>query len=177
MPVLRDRGARIEAAFLYPVAHRTRLRVAVALGRNDSPGLAGIGNLVGLPSADDVVRGWEAQLDRGLRASVPDPALQSAIEAARPQVLLAGQTRRAEPDVVAALEDWGFDDEARRAWSRLGMLARRRAARRAPDGPGWQAVRCERDLVRCVGEAAGGVPRRGPPPPRAGRRSRCDGRA
>ena len=55
------------------------------------------------------------------------------------------------PDVVAALEDWGFDAEATRGWPRLGWRARRAARRRAPVD-GWTAVRAldpERDTGRC----------------------------
>jgi len=131
MPVVRDRGARVEAAFLYPVAHRTRLRFGVALGRHDTAGIAGL-DLTAVSAAPDVARGWRAQLDRGMRVSLPDPALQAATDEARAQVLLAGQMGRVEPDVVAALEDWGFDDEAVAAWNRLGLLARRQARKRRP---------------------------------------------
>ncbi len=42
--------------------------------------------------------------------------------------------------MVAALEDWGFDAEATRGWSRLGWRARRAARRRAPVAT-WNDVR------------------------------------
>ncbi len=129
MPPRRDRAARLEAAFLYPVAHRTRLRIAVALGRHDRPEVTDL-DLTALPDAAAVVRGWQAQLDRGMRVQLPDPALQAEVDTARAQVLLAGQSGRPLPEVVAALEDWGFDDEAVTAWHRLGFLAKRRATRR-----------------------------------------------
>jgi hypothetical protein len=129
MPPRRDRGGRLDVAFLYPVAHRTRLRVAVALGRRDSPGVVGL-DLTGLPDGESVVRGWQAQLDRGMRVEVPDVALQTEIDSARAQVLLAGKAGRPLPEVVAALEDWGFDAEAEAAWHGLGVFAKRRAARR-----------------------------------------------
>jgi hypothetical protein len=131
LPVARDRSARVDAAFLYPVAHRTRLRVAVALGRHDTPGLARL-DLTAVPAPEAVVRGWHAQLDRGMRVVVPEPALQADVDTDRAQLLLAGQAWRSDPEVVAALEDWGFDDEALAGWHRLGMLARRRARRRDP---------------------------------------------
>ena len=47
----------------------------------------------------------------------------------------------AVPEVVVALEDWGFDDEARAAWVRLGMFSRRKAARRPTDHASWDDVR------------------------------------
>jgi hypothetical protein len=135
MPPCRDRAARLDVAFLYPVAHRTRLRVAVALGRHDRPEVTDL-DLTALPDGAAVVRGWQAQLDRGMRVQLPDPALQSEVDQARAQVLLAGQSGRPLPEVVAALEDWGFDDEAVTAWHRLGFLAKRRATRRERGGVG-----------------------------------------
>jgi hypothetical protein len=70
---------------------------------------------------------------------VPEPALLDAIDAARAQVLLAGQVPGTGPAVVAALEDWGFDDEARDAWNRLSRKERKQAGeRRASD---WGTVR------------------------------------
>jgi hypothetical protein len=128
MPVVRDRRATVDVALLYPLAHRTRLRAAVALGRHDTTGI-GVLDLATVPSAEAVARGWRAQLGRGLRVTVPDPALQAAIDAARAQLLLAGQAWRADPVVYATLEDWGFDDEALVAWERLGVFDRRRARR------------------------------------------------
>ena len=87
-----------------------------------------------VPDAEQVVRGWRAQLDRGMRVELPDPCAASRGRHARAQLLLAGQAWMAVPEVVVALEDWGFDDEARAAWNRLGIFARRKAARR-PTAP------------------------------------------
>lgn len=82
------------------------------------------------PAADDVVRAWRAQLARGLEVQVPDARWQSAIERARAQVLLLGTELKPDGAVVAALEDWGFDDEAEAAWDRIGFGGRRAASRR-----------------------------------------------
>jgi hypothetical protein len=131
----RDRGARLEGAFLYPVAHRTTARFVVPLGTS-TPQLP-----VSVPDAETVARGWRAQLDRGMQAALPEPGLQAASDRARAQLLLAGQEWSVTPPVVAALEDWGFDDEARAAWTRLGLLGRRRAARRDPPPSSWDEVR------------------------------------
>ncbi|HEX5587530.1 MAG TPA: hypothetical protein VFZ17_09495, partial [Acidimicrobiia bacterium] len=88
---------------------------------------------------------WQAQLDRGMRVELPDAVAQDAVDTARAQLLLAGQAWHSDPVVVAALEDWGFDEEALHAWARLGFVARRRAKRREPadtgGASGWTAWR------------------------------------
>jgi hypothetical protein len=129
----QDRGARIVGAFLYPVAHRTSLRAVVSLGTQ------GIGGTEPghLPDATAAARGWRAQLDRGLRVELPDEQLQRAVESARAATVLAGQAWRVEPLVAAVLEDWGLDDEAAVAWSRLTGRARRKLRRREPLAATW----------------------------------------
>jgi hypothetical protein len=124
----RDRGARLVAAFLYPVAHRTTLRAVVALGTR---GL-GAAEPAGLPDAAAVARGWAAQLDRGMRVELPDESLQRAVQSARAATVLAGQAWKVEPKVVAVLEDWGLDPEAAAAWTRLTGRERRMLGRRQP---------------------------------------------
>jgi len=133
----RDRAARLVAAFLYPVAHRTALRAMVALGPR---GLGGVG-LPDLPDAAAVARGWRVQLDRGMRVELPDEGLQRAVDTARAATVLAGQAWKVDPDVAAALEDWGFDAEAAGAWTRLSGRERRRIARRRPEAGSWTQVR------------------------------------
>ncbi|HEY7105446.1 MAG TPA: hypothetical protein VH986_03500 [Acidimicrobiia bacterium] len=135
-PSRRDRGARIVAAFLYPVAHRTIATFRVTL---DPRAPAPVARAV--PDPTRVARGWRAHLDRGMQARLPEPALQSATDRERAQLLLAGQEWTVDPLVVAALEDWGFDDEARAAWSRLGILARRKASRGRRADATWAEVR------------------------------------
>jgi hypothetical protein len=137
-----DRGARLEAAFLFPVAHWTRLRFLLPLRRNADVDIAAV------PDADQVVRGWRAQLDRGMRVELPDRQLQAALDSGRAQLLLAGQAWLTTPEVVMALEDWGFDNEAHSAWGHLGVFARRKAARRPSDRASWD------DVWRCSTGAA-----------------------
>ncbi|MEX1009484.1 MAG: hypothetical protein WD271_16825 [Acidimicrobiia bacterium] len=132
----RSRAARLEAALLFPVAHHTVLRFVLPLGPSYSDVV-----IARFPDADQVARGWRAQLERGMRVELPDPSLQTVVDTARAQLLLAGQAWMPDSEVVAALEDWGNDSEARSAWSRLGMLARRKAARRAPGRGSWDDVR------------------------------------
>ena len=116
----------VELALLFPVAHRTTFRAALATAPVD----------VRAANADAVARGWERQLERGMQAEIPAP-IGAGVDAARADLLLAA---RRDPDVVAALEDWGFDAEAADGWARLGWAARRRARkRRAPDDP-WAAT-------------------------------------
>lgn len=130
-PPQRSRSARLEAAFLHPVAHRTTLRAALLLGGDGDLDLAA------LPSAADTARGWVAQLQRGMQVDLPDEARAAAVRRARAAVLLGASARRPTGPLVAALEDWGFDDEAAAAWERTGGRGRRAAARRAAQPAEW----------------------------------------
>jgi hypothetical protein len=136
LPGIRDRAARLHAALLFPVPHRARLRVASSLGRE----LAGPGRLEVLPDADAVVRGWHAQLERGTRVSLPDEALQREVQAARAAVLLGAGDWNPDGHVMAALEDWGFDQEAAAAWARATFGQRRVARRRARTASTWEEL-------------------------------------
>jgi len=117
-----------ELALLFPVPHGTVLRAALG-------DVAGV-NPRDLPGADAVARGWDAQLERGLRAALPPPIGERA-DAARADLLLASP----DDEVVVALEDWGFDAEAAAGWSALGWRSRRRARRRAAFDDPWLAAR------------------------------------
>jgi hypothetical protein len=133
----RDRAARLSAAFLFPVAHRTTLRAAVVLGRVELTEV----DLARLPSAEEAARGWTAQLDRGMQIELPDDALVAAVHRARAQILLESSSeRRPRAGLVAALEDWGFDSEAAYAWGRLSSRDRRAAANRPAVPPSWRDV-------------------------------------
>jgi hypothetical protein len=134
-PPRRDRAGRLEAAFLHPVAHRTRIRIALI-----APHATEAVDLVSLPSPAEAARGWLAQLERGMRVELPDERLLGAVRAARAEVLLAGTGPSPTGSAVAALEDWGFDSEAAEAWRRLGGRERRRAGRREPSVASWEAV-------------------------------------
>jgi hypothetical protein len=134
-PRQTDGAARLEAAFLYPVPHRARLRVGVPLGPEVDPIAP-----TRLAGPADAVRGWRAQLARGMRVQLPDARLVGELRAACAAALLDADAGRVDPFVVAALEDWGFDTEAAAAWSRLGWRARRAAARRPSEPPRWSDV-------------------------------------
>jgi hypothetical protein len=142
---VRDRSARIEAAFLHPVTHRTSLRIALLHALDAEPV-----DPRALASPSEAARGWRAQLAHGMRADLPDGRLMAAVDSARAEVLLAAGAHRPDGGVVAALEDWGFDAEAAAAWSRLSGRERRRARRRAGRDATWRRVN---DAA-----AAGGAP-------------------
>lgn len=136
----RHPAGGLDAAFLYPVAHRTALRFALHL-RGAAPGAGGDARL---PDPADAARGWAAHLDRGLRLDVDDPPLRSSVRAALAATLLAGARRPVTGSTVAALEDWGFDTEAAAAWPALGWRERRAAARRPTVPPRWSEVSASR---------------------------------
>jgi len=138
---MRDRGARIEAAFLHPVPHRATVRLVLSGRRAGAPI-----DLATIPDADSVARGWQRQIDRGTRFEVADESLMTAVRCALGAALLS----TAEPRAVAALEDWGFDDEATAGWAMLTWRQRRAAARRSPHQMSWSDVTAAR--------AEGGAP-------------------
>lgn len=125
-PVASLRGP-VQLALLFPVAHRTTLRAALARAPID---------VRALPAADAVARGWDRQLERGMQAALPAP-IGDQVDAARADLLLGP---RRDWDAVAALEDWGFDTEAAEGWAGLGWAARRRARRRPRVSDPWAAV-------------------------------------
>jgi hypothetical protein len=129
-PATRDRAGRVEAAFLLPVPHRTSVRAALAPGSPREPV-----DLSRLASPTDAARGWAAQLRRGMRLRVGDDRVDGAVDEARTQLLLAAQRGRPDGPTVAALEDWGFDQEFAAAWSRAGGSGRRQARRRPSRPP------------------------------------------
>ncbi|HEY8215716.1 MAG TPA: hypothetical protein VIH82_01190 [Acidimicrobiia bacterium] len=128
-PATRDRAGRVEAAFLLPVPHRASIRAGIV-----PAGTTGPVDLGHLPSADEAARGWAAQLRRGMRVEVPDGRVSEALAAARAQTLLEAQQPRPPGLAIAALEDWGFDQESTDAWQRTGARERR-VARHRPARP------------------------------------------
>jgi hypothetical protein len=136
------RGRRLEVALLHPVAHRTRLLCALAVGHPGRSVPVEAVDLSLLPDPAVAAAGWDAQLRRGMGVVLPDARLQQAVDAARATLLLATDARRRPSgEDVAALEDWGFDGEAAAAWRRLGLRARARASHRAPEPTPWSSIR------------------------------------
>jgi hypothetical protein len=148
----------LHAALLYPLSHRNRMRIGVVCGDGVAPL-----DLAQVPGPDDAARGWHSQLERAMRVVGPDE-LVTSLDLARTQVLL-------DPDpgaaTAAALEDWGFDEQAAWAWEGLSGRERRAARRRAEvaddDGAAGELLRARAGLAR---EVAGGVELlRDPPAP------------
>jgi hypothetical protein len=80
-------------------------------------------DLAQAPAADAAARGWQRHLDRATRVVGPTEQV-AEIDLARSQVLLDP-----DPDAAttAALEDWGFDEQAEWAWNGLSSRDRRLA--------------------------------------------------
>ncbi|HEY7438342.1 MAG TPA: hypothetical protein VIC35_03000 [Acidimicrobiia bacterium] len=140
---VRDRAGRVSVAMLFPLSHRNRLRIAIAPTGAIAPAL----QLASLPSPADAARGWEAFLARHMTVDLPDAVEQQRVDLARTQIVLDP-----DPDAAttAALEDWGYDEEAARAWGRLSFRERRACRRRSDrlsDGAGPQGT-----LLRLRGE-------------------------
>ncbi len=128
-----ERG-EASAAFLFPLAHTASMRTAVAFGPRPSRGRRRSRNQVSvtspsqpvLPSAEQVAKGWDAQVGRGMNIEVPDVRLNAAIESARRSLLLfvGGDDPVSWPSdvpdwtevaaVTTALDRFGFVDEVRR---------------------------------------------------------------
>ena len=133
----------LRVALLYPLSHRNRMRIGVICG-DERPRL----DLAQLPTADDAARGWRHHLDAAMRVTGPADVV-TALDLDRAQVLLDPDPSAA---TAAALEDWGFDDQAAWAWEGLSGKERRAARRRtevADDpGPAGRLVRARAGLVR-----------------------------
>ncbi len=115
-------GRAVEATVVFPIPHHTRLRVALTTGgEHDAV------DLNALPDATTAARGWERQLERGMRTELPEET-QTRVDHARADLLLAPDSAAA----FAALEQWGFDEEAAAMWQRLSFSARRAAKKYTP---------------------------------------------
>ncbi len=120
-PVCCPDGAA-SAAVIFPLPHTATLRVALPLPPTGSaPSMAAAPAVASLPSAERVAKGWEVQVRRGTRVTVPAEALAATIEASRSFLLvghagdhLAGRPGPAElVTTLRSLDQWGFHDEAR----------------------------------------------------------------
>ncbi|HYH50671.1 MAG TPA: hypothetical protein VEG38_14085 [Acidimicrobiia bacterium] len=127
-----------QAAFVYPLPHRSTVRVAMPLtlerprGSGGGPRKAGrkavppAVDATRWPASTDVMRGWQAHLRRGLRLELPDSRLQAAVDANRAALLLfhTGQGIVPAPwggepssflesaSLVVTLDRFGFHAEA-----------------------------------------------------------------
>lgn len=138
-------------ATLVPLAHTATVRVTLAVGARAGRRRGGEGSgatatvaVADPPAAEQVARGWRAQLDRGLTVRLPDEALGQAVDQARAQLLLVAAgplddaTTPSLAGLVAALTQQGFADEARRVASVL--VERQRLNGRFDRGAGAAAT-------------------------------------
>src|SRR5947209_4454475 len=97
LPDLRCEAGLAQAAFLFPLAHRATLRVALPLVSERRTRRRRLARRrvermpelpVSLPSATSVARAWQAQTRRGLQLELPDASLSEAVEANRRYMLL-----------------------------------------------------------------------------------------
>jgi hypothetical protein len=132
---LRDEAGMAQAAFLFPVAHGTTLRVALPLVPTRRTRRRGLTRRrvarapelpARLPAAAQVANGWCQQTDRGLRLELPDARLSEAIDANRRFLLLLHDGDEITPGpttyhrfwfrdaayLLAALDRYGFHAEA-----------------------------------------------------------------
>ena len=100
------RGMRLEVALLHPVAHRTRLRCALAVGRPGRSVPVETVDLSLLPDAAVAAAGWDAQRRRGMRVVRHPDELQEALALLSPvqRAVLVLRYYHDQPDArIAAL--------------------------------------------------------------------------
>jgi hypothetical protein len=97
---VEDPEGLAQAAVVYPLPHRSSIRVAMPLAPERPRGASGVPrrhsrrdvppavDMTRWPAAADVARGWQAHLQRGLRLELPDSRLQAAVDANRADLLL-----------------------------------------------------------------------------------------
>ncbi len=113
----RRPGAIDGGLAVFPVPHRTKVRVAITASEDPA-------RVRAFADVEAVERAWSRMLDHGMRTELPEP-LQSQVDAARADLLLAVPSAEA----FGALEAWGLDREAVVMWSHLSTRARRSARR------------------------------------------------
>jgi hypothetical protein len=129
-----------EAVVIFPLAHTATIRVVLPLGvavpagraRSRRASVAPMRYPSAVPSAEQVAAGWEVQTRRGPRFTLPDPALQTTLDAGRRLLVLAhggedlaGWPRRPidwveAASVLGALDRFGFHDEAEQVLATIG---------------------------------------------------------
>jgi hypothetical protein len=83
--VVRCSDRRAHLVLVFPLPHTAMLRVLVPLGRSDTLTAEQVPRV---PSHDEVVRGWQAQVNRRPRIELPDDRLRMVFESARRDLLL-----------------------------------------------------------------------------------------
>jgi hypothetical protein len=132
---LRCEAGMAQAAFLFPLAHRQTMRVALPLVPRRRSRRRGVARRRAaatvelperVPTAADAARAWQRQTDRGMRVVLPAGQLADAVEANRRYLLLFHDGDDVTPGpstyhrfwfrdaafILAALDRWGFHAEA-----------------------------------------------------------------
>jgi hypothetical protein len=99
-----DGGAN--AAYVFPLAHRTTLRVAIPMGPTE------LRRLPAVPSVEQVVNGWKVHGDRGVRFVLPDDRLVSTVDAVRRTLLFRWDGPAVPVSVARAMDVYGYAPEA-----------------------------------------------------------------
>ena len=99
-------SGRANGAYVFPLAHRTTLRVAVPLVATE------LRKLPSLPTAEQVANGWKVHGDRGVRLVLPDERLTSAVDANRRSLLFRHDAPGVPIDAAGALDRYGCAVEA-----------------------------------------------------------------
>jgi hypothetical protein len=123
---LRCPSGMAHASFVYALAHRASLRVAIPLAAGAAR--RGVGGWPAfpneLPAAAMVARGWDTHARRGMRLELPEGRLADAVEAGRRSLLLfhvgdsvtsvaGGEfSFRTAGSLLRALDVYGFHDES-----------------------------------------------------------------
>jgi len=164
-PVVTRRGD-LEVALLFPVAHRTRTRIAASAALTTTMASATPSVAVArLPALAEVERGWEVALERAMQVELPDDVLQASVDAARATLSLGtvGRSERIVREVAAA---WGVadvrsrrrlaDDRGGDPWSQVKATLAGSAATPASAAEWLRALRAV--LVDVTGERVALLP-------------------
>jgi hypothetical protein len=118
-----DPAGLATAVFIWPLPHRTVLRVALPLAPVPVKNRARIASsVVELPGAEQVAKGWKVHGSRGIRLVLPDDRLTECVDANRRHLLnihdllrsvdsLPGASGPDAATVLGALDRFGFASE------------------------------------------------------------------
>ncbi|MGH9137521.1 MAG: hypothetical protein ACRD0G_10800 [Acidimicrobiales bacterium] len=135
---VRCQAGLAQAAFVYPLAHTARIRVAIPLvpghrshraraARRHAADLDRAVDVPALPAAERVASGWRRHVERGMRVELPDARLAEAVRANVAALLVLHDGDDITPGpatyhrfwfrdaayMLAALDRWGHHDVTR----------------------------------------------------------------